>query len=81
MNRDQANAELEAARSALLQLENRLATGDPVSMTERQAVNERYAEASNAVEFFDAEERRARMRAAGVEPGPDQGLAMTSGES
>ena len=67
---DQAQA--DAARAAVVEIENRLTLGEPVALDERAAAHAAYQDAERWRSAQEAQARRDAMTAQGITPGPSQ---------
>lgn len=71
-------AQADAAKQAVIAMEQRLADGQPVSLDERMETHLAYQEAEVWRAEQEAQARRDAMEAQGIVPGPTQGITLGS---
>lgn len=69
-------AEADAAKAAVIDLEQRIANGEPVTVTERLDVHAAYQEAERWRSDHEAHARRQEQEIQGIVPGPTQGISI-----
>lgn len=69
-------AEADAAKLAVINLEQRIADGEAVTVTERLDVHATYQAAERWRSEYEADQRRAEQQAQGIVPGPTQGISI-----
>lgn len=71
-------AEADAAKAAVVEMERKVAAGEPVGTDERATTHARYTAAEQWRSEQEAQARRDAQAAAGIVPGPTQSIIVGS---